>query len=191
LANCQNVLYFSKFLQSPSILHVLLLYSPRLQPVLATREKQTKLWIDLIVMFCRHNNITVINVSDPTELFENKQISRKLNSKAISTFLDALVEEGRAEWEDKSKNRCFIYWKSIPEWADTMQKWCIDNGISGTSLYTVYELRQGDTGEGAEFHGMDTVLFYKVIKFLEKKKKAEYYLKGNSPSDEDGVKFLL
>lgn len=106
-------------------------------------------------------------------------------------FLDALVELGKAEWDDKLKSRCFIYYKTPTEWADTIYKWANESGIAGGSLCTIFELRQGETGADSEFHDIDVLMFHKALKILEKKKKAEYYLKGSVPSDEDGVKFFL
>jgi hypothetical protein len=69
------------------------------------------------------------------------------------------------------------------------------------SLYTVYvrtiifsnfpqELRQGETGEGSEFHELDESMFYKMTKILEKTGKIQYFQKKPKPSDEDAIKFL-
>jgi hypothetical protein len=57
----------------------------RLQPVQQTQEKQwfeiilnnfkSKLWTELIVNYCKHNKMTVMNISENVDLFENKSIN--------------------------------------------------------------------------------------------------------------------
>jgi ESCRT-II complex subunit VPS25 len=85
---------------------------------------------------------------------------------------------------------CLIYWKSISEWGQIIYKWASNSGYNSGTLCTVYELIEGNTGEGELFFQMDIVLFIKCIKFLEKNNKANYYQKNKEVSMEDGVKFL-
>eukprot|EP01080_Neovahlkampfia_damariscottae_P005710 gene5710-9530_t len=138
-----------------------------LQPVLETQEKQMKLWTEIIVNYCKHNKMTVMNISENSHLFENKTINRKLNQKGIDIIFDSMVSSGHGEWEDDKKQKIFVYWKSPTEWSgkekqlfntgqDIFLKWSNQNGLDGPgSLYTVYELRQGETGEGAEFYELE------------------------------------
>ncbi len=44
----------------------------------------------------------------------------KLNRQAKLIFLDALVQEGHGEWLDQERKSCLILWKTVAEWADTV-----------------------------------------------------------------------
>jgi ESCRT-II complex subunit VPS25 len=111
-----------------------------------------------------------------------------LSREAITLFMDSLVLQQRAEWHDqKKKDLVYIYWRTPSEWADIIQQWVADTGYSN-SVLTVYELIEGDTGEKAEFFGLDGQLFRKAIGVMQRHGKAELF--QGSTSDEDGVKFL-
>jgi ESCRT-II complex subunit VPS25 len=98
-----------------------------------------------------------------------------------------MVKEGKAEYHDmKQKTHVDIYWKSPAQWADIIYQWVNTNGYNG-SVLTVYELLEGDTGQGAEFHGMNPELFRKAIHVLNQKGYAE--LMQGSTAEADGVKF--
>ncbi|KAL0486310.1 vacuolar protein-sorting protein VPS25 [Acrasis kona] len=162
----------------------------RLQPVVATRQKQIKLWSELILNYCQKNTLYKLNLdqAEKLDLFRNDAIQRSLSREAIIVFLDALVEQGKAEWIDaKRKDEVSIYWKTPTEWADIIQKWVAETGYSNTVL-TVYELIEGDTGEKTEFFGLDGDIFRKAIGVLERRGKAELF--QGTTSDQDGVKFL-
>lgn len=160
-----------------------------LQPVLTTREKQTRLWIDLIVQYCQQLAIYTLNVDECLEmpLFNNASIHRKLTKDSLYHFFDQMVREGRAEYHDaKRRTHVDVYWKTPAQWADVILAWVNENGYN-SSVLTVYELLEGETGEGAEFYGMNPELFRKAIFVLNQKGAAE--LIQGSTSDADGVKF--
>jgi hypothetical protein len=48
----------------------------RLQPVRDTREKQIQLWKELILSFCKHHGVYVVDIDD-FPLFTNKSIESK------------------------------------------------------------------------------------------------------------------
>ncbi|EFC42101.1 predicted protein [Naegleria gruberi] len=175
----------SKAIDFPTFYNLPPFYS--LQPVLETREKQSKLWSEVILKYCEHERKFVIVIAEEEgKLFSNSTINRKLNREAIYYFLDDLVAKERGEWLDKkSKESIYIYWKTPMEWADKIQKWVDDSGVSNT-VCTFFELLEGETGEGTEFHGMNKDIFKKALKLLEKRGKAEMFQSG----DNEGVKFL-
>lgn len=181
-----------------------------LQPVLTTREKQTQLWIDLIVQYCQYHGIYTLNIdeclsssssSPSSALFQNPSIQRKLTREALIHFLDQMVREGKAEYhssggggdsssskhhQQQQKTHVDIYWKTPVQWADIILAWVNENGYN-SSVLTVYEMLEGETGEGAEFYGMNPELFRKAIYVLNQRGAAE--LIHGSTSDADGVKF--
>lgn len=85
------------------------------QPILNTRKKQSQLWGDLILSWCRHHKIFELNVADAsaTPLFHNASINRRLPPEGIVTFIDDLVAAGSAEWVNREKTKCSILWKSV------------------------------------------------------------------------------
>ena len=64
-----------------------------LQPVQETREKQLKLWRELILKHCAQFNVHhLIPTSFP--YFKNDSISRQLSSEAISAVIDYIIKTG-------------------------------------------------------------------------------------------------
>jgi len=64
-----------------------------LQPVKATRDKQLKLWVDLIIRYCREHNVTSIH---PTTfpLFRNDAIDRQLSHDGIAAVVESMIATG-------------------------------------------------------------------------------------------------
>ena len=64
-----------------------------LQPVRSTREKQLKIWDDLILKFCRENKVTSI-IPNSFALFENTTIERSLNVESRNAVIQHLISNG-------------------------------------------------------------------------------------------------
>ncbi|CAI5990522.1 unnamed protein product [Closterium sp. NIES-65] len=157
-----------------------------LQPIKATRERQVRLWAELIVAWCRHHRTLLVSL-DHFPLFHHPAIQRKLTFEARQVFLEALVAEGRAEWTDRSRTRCLILWKSINDWADTLLQFVRENGF-GDSVLTLEEIRAGDDTKGTDLEGIDEDVLRRAIRVLEGRGLATLF-KGSS-SDDEGVKFF-
>lgn len=119
-----------------------------LQPVAATRAKQTALWCDLIRAYCQHHRIFWLDTADvdARALFRNDAIDRRLSDADIAHFLGALVNRGDGEW-DASRQRVLVYWRRPAEWADLIWKWVEQTGQNGQVL-TVHEIRKSDASKG-------------------------------------------
>jgi len=52
----------------------------------------------------------------------------------------------------------------------------------------MFEMLEGDTGEGTEFYGMDGAVFRRAIKELEKRGKASLF---QGDSGDEGIKFAM
>eukprot|EP00049_Salpingoeca_infusionum_P000371 m.39467 g.39467 ORF g.39467 m.39467 type:complete len:189 (+) comp10309_c0_seq2:100-666(+) len=163
-----------------------------------TREKQLEGWRDLVLAYCRHKGIAKLDVDEAgaSPLFYNKNVrvgdyqgERRLAREDIVTVLDSLSTTGHVEWlgAKGSKAQCHIMWRSLAEWGDIIFEWVKSQGLQGT-VCTVFELLEGETGEGQEFHGMDPGFFKKIIVAMKKKNQAEYM--ESDDGDTDGVKFL-
>eukprot|EP00850_Spirogloea_muscicola_P014956 SM000111S18779 [mRNA] locus=s111:170626:172293:+ [translate_table: standard] len=179
-----------------------------LQPVKDTREKQIKLWKELILQYCKQQKVFRVNLDEEFPLFVNQAIDRKLSNDAKVCFLGALVAEGRAEWLDKGHQKCLILWRRVEDWADIVLQFVCslpsaqisnasctlplmtmvrDNAMEN-NVMTLEELRQGDDVRGTELEGVDMTILLRAVKLLESRGKAALF-KGTT-ADDEGVKFF-
>ncbi|XP_031124830.1 vacuolar protein sorting-associated protein 25-like isoform X2 [Ipomoea triloba] len=161
---------------------------PCIKPVRDTREKQIQLWKELIIDYCKTQNVFVIGLEEDFPLFSNPAIERSLSHEAREAFLSALVSDGHAEWMDKGHRKCLILWHRIQDWADLILRFVRENGLED-SVMTVEEIRSGTESRGTELHGMDRTVLMRALKLLENKGKLALF-KGTY-ADDEGVKFSL
>lgn len=93
--------------------------------------------------------------------------------------------QGNAAPVDKKKQQWEIYWHPLDEWANIISRWATDNGMVNT-VCTLFELTNGDTSVGEEFHGLDQNVLVKALKVLQTQQKCELMEFDN----EGGVKFF-
>ncbi|KAK4036671.1 hypothetical protein OUZ56_028714 [Daphnia magna] len=148
-----------------------------LQPNLDTQKKQLEAWRKLVIDYCHHNKIFVLDVQESIPLFQNKTIDRQLSSEGIKRVLEILQENNQIEWCDKSKKQCFVYWKTPQEWGNLIYCYIIDKGMTNT-VCTFYELTEGDDVKNEEFAGLDKSMLLKALETLEASKKAEVIMFG-------------
>eukprot|EP01102_Stenamoeba_stenopodia_P008938 TRINITY_DN2613_c0_g2_i1.p1 TRINITY_DN2613_c0_g2~~TRINITY_DN2613_c0_g2_i1.p1 ORF type:complete len:204 (+),score=46.00 TRINITY_DN2613_c0_g2_i1:247-858(+) len=176
-----------------------------IQPVLATKNRQLQLWSELILAFCRHYRLFVINVAEATSthhannssasatssllstLFSNPRINRKLTVDGIKLMLDHLVSIGRAAWQGKDKTSLLVYWRTPEEWGSLIYKWICDNGMTDT-VCTFYEIQQGDHSDDQEFYMIDNQVLMRSLRYLETQRKAQVLV--GSDGEGMGVKFF-
>ncbi|KAF5833980.1 ESCRT-II complex subunit-domain-containing protein [Dunaliella salina] len=158
-----------------------------LQPVKDTRERQSGLWGQLILDYCRKHKIYVINTGAEFPPFHNPAINRRLQHSAIIAFLDDLVSQGNAEWLDKHKRQCLVLWRKVSDWADTIYNFVRTYGLTD-SVMVVDDLSSGDDVAGTDLAGLDRTLLLRALKLLESRGKARLF-KGDTP-EEEGVKFF-
>ncbi|XP_014666555.1 PREDICTED: vacuolar protein-sorting-associated protein 25-like [Priapulus caudatus] len=158
-----------------------------LQPNLDTRKKQVEAWCSLILAYHRHERQYILDVveSQNSPLFCNKEINRKLRLDDVQYLLEELQKKGNVEWLDKTQTRCYILWRTIEEWGTILYGWAADNGKQNT-VCTLYEITNGEDTAGEDFHGLDTNILLRVLRALERQKKAEVFSLGDS----EGVKFF-
>lgn len=166
--------------------YIYLLLPHRIQPVSETKEKQLKLWKELILQYHMLNN-NYVCIPENFEYFENKSIGRKLSSQDISLVIQYLVSLGNAEWEDSAHTRCRIIWKTAETLAGEIYSWASNNGFLD-NIFTIFELVAGDEHQDSGFYDTDQAQFRKALQILQTTGKA-VVIEG-ATSDEDGVKFL-
>ena len=81
-----------------------------LQPVAATRDKQLRIWRDLIVEYHMASNRYML-VPSQCPLFANSTINRSLSPQAQATILEYLIADGSGEWEDDAHTRVRVLWR--------------------------------------------------------------------------------
>ena len=113
-----------------------------IQPVNETKEKQMKLWKELILQYHVANN-SYIMIPETFPYFENKTIGRKLKIEHIHEIMNYLITQGNAEWEDASHTRCRIIWKSIEALSGEIYSWVCKNGYIN-NIFTLFELLSGE-----------------------------------------------
>lgn len=165
-----------------------------LQPNLTTRARQLELWSSLITTYCAHHRLFKLSLSfPPADLFHNSAIKRSLKANDIRTVLDHMSQPANGpliEWiapatRGEQTNTCFVYWRSLSEWADTIYDWVDETGQKGAVL-TVYEIREGEAVQNKEWKDIDEGLLRKILNVLVKRGKAQII----GQEENAGVKFF-
>jgi len=163
-----------------------------LQPNMDTRKKQMEGWSALILAYCRHHKIFVLDLpaalSNSLPLFHNKEIERRLSSDALKAIFEYLHDQGQCDWLDgKERNSPLIFWKTPTEWGNLIYNWAVNTGNTDT-VCTIFELTEGDDISGEEFAGIDDRALVKALTTLEQQRRAEIIRDDND--DIQGVKFF-
>jgi len=152
-----------------------------IQPNQETRKLQLEIWSNLILKYCKHNKMFILDKSgNSIPLFNNSDISRQLSIPAVEIVLKDMAQKGLIEWTDAKEERCYVLWHSLAEWGDMIYSYANANGL-GHSVATYFELVNPD--EETEFKNMDYAMLTKILSALQAREKAELI-------DPDGVKFF-
>lgn len=106
-----------------------------LQPNLDTWGKQCEIWISLILNYAKHHRKFIIYLDSSEEqlrLFTNKTINRALPKVAQQTIFKRMIELGLAELV--SNEKYYIYYRTLREWADLLERWIVNIHSLNTSL---------------------------------------------------------
>eukprot|EP01038_Epipyxis_sp_PR26KG_P004649 gene4649-6533_t len=158
-----------------------------IQPVQATKEKQLKLWRELVLQYCMYHNIYRL-VPTTFSYFTNNTIDRSLSPDAINEVVLSLIKAGNAEWEDASNTTLMIIWKNPEIIASEIYTFANTCGEPLGTVFTLYELLSGEDYQNTAFYGIDPTIFRRALQVLETNRKCQL-IRGATP-DEDGVKFL-
>lgn len=133
--------------------------------------------------YYKHKNLAVLNLGEETELFANEAISRKLTNEGKLQVLEELAKTQNAVPLDKKKTQWEVYWHTLDEWANLIHNWAVANGQTNT-IFTLFDLTNGDNTMGEEFYGLDERVLVKALKVLESRGKCVVF------ENNEGVKFL-
>uniref|UniRef100_A0A8C4W125 Vacuolar protein-sorting-associated protein 25 n=2 Tax=Gopherus evgoodei TaxID=1825980 RepID=A0A8C4W125_9SAUR len=158
-----------------------------LQPNVDTRQKQMTAWCSLVLSYCRINKQYTMTVMEAQEspLFNNRKLQRKLPMESIQVVLEELRKKGNLEWLDKNKSSFLIMWRRPEEWGKLIYQWVSKNGLTN-SVFTLYELSNGDDTENEEFHGLEESMLLRALQALQQEHRAEII----TLDDGRGVKFF-
>ncbi|XP_008570114.1 PREDICTED: vacuolar protein-sorting-associated protein 25 isoform X1 [Galeopterus variegatus] len=172
-----------------------------LQPNVDTRQKQLAAWCSLVLSFCRLHKQCSMTVMEAQEspLFNNVKLQRKLPVESIQIVLEELRKKGNLEWLDKNKSSFLIMWRRPEEWGKLIYQWennqkersllrnvKVSRSGQNNSVFTLYELTNGEDTEDEEFHGLDEATLLRALQALQQEHKAEII----TISDGRGVKFF-
>jgi len=109
----------------------------------------------------------------------------KLSLAFAQEIIQQLVTQGNAQWEDATKTRCLIIWRTPEQWAALIEEWVSARGMSNT-VVTLYELQYGEDTQATSFHKLETPMLMKALEALQKRGKAQIF----QVDQEMGVKFF-
>ncbi|KAJ1446340.1 ESCRT-II complex subunit-domain-containing protein [Pelagophyceae sp. CCMP2097] len=157
-----------------------------LQPVESTRQQQLKVWVDVLHDWAARHGRTSVVLAD-CDAFKNDAISRALPPAAIRAVAEALILDGRAEWEDADEPgaRLRVHRQSPAVLALRLVDWTISNGMVG-GVYTLAELSDKSDVENPCFKA-DERLLRRALAILEIDGKCEVF--QGTATKSDGVKF--
>ncbi|XXQ39954.1 ESCRT-II complex subunit VPS25 [Plasmodiophora brassicae] len=163
-----------------------------LQPVLATRQKQLAMWVDLVVDHVRAHKQNVLYVHEPqgsttANVFHNRAINRKLSPEAVRAVLDEVVSRGYGIWRDASQTAIVMSDRTVQELSQLIYQWAKDTQHMN-EICTIFELHSGDSTMGQPFHGANDQVLVAAVRLLADKGQASII--PAETSDETGVKFL-
>ena len=80
-----------------------------------TRERQMKMWTDVILAYCKSKGLYSISLGElyASEICQNQTINRKLSMESLTQICDWMEANKFGEYTSQSKERVFVYWRSI------------------------------------------------------------------------------
>lgn len=155
-----------------------------LQPVAETREKQLRLWRELILSYHEHYRQYSMSPSS-FPLFRNEALDRQLPPEGIDAVVNSLLAAREAEWEDAATmSNLIVYWKTPEALARDIAAWAAQKLSKFDCVVAVVELH---SDEDSPFLGVDPVLIVKALSLLEEEGKCVLIGEENAR----GVKFSV
>uniref|UniRef100_A0A674D404 Vacuolar protein-sorting-associated protein 25 n=1 Tax=Salmo trutta TaxID=8032 RepID=A0A674D404_SALTR len=146
-----------------------------LQPNVDTRQKQLAAWCFLALSYCRHHKLYTLDIMEVQEC-------PVFNHKNIDSILLFTVSN---QPEKNTRPICLVMWRRPEEWGKLIYQWVSKNGMVNT-VFTLYELANGDDTESEEFHGLEEWMLIRSLQALQTDGKAEVI----TMDDGKGVKFF-
>ncbi len=106
---------------------------------------------------------------------------------SIRSITDWMQKNQFADYTSESKDKIFVYWRSIQEVATAIHKWADANARIG-SVETVIDLTDDPSTKKEIFHKMPIEIVLKACAALQQVGKAQVFYSDNT--DTHGVKFF-
>ena len=148
-----------------------------------------KMWTDLIHAYCKSKGLYSISLGElyASEICQNQQINRKLTMESLTQVCDWMQTNKFGEYTSQSKERIFVYWRSIQEVAEAIHKWADTTGRIG-SVETVLDVCDDSSNKKEIFYKMPVEIVLKACAALQEVGKAQVFYSDNT--DTHGVKFF-
>ena len=154
-----------------------------------TRERQCKMWTDVILAYCKSKGLYSISLGElyASEICQNQSINRKLSMESLTQICDWMEANKFGEYTSQSKERVFVYWRSIQELAQAIHNWADTTGRIG-SVETVLDVCDDSDNKKEIFYKVPVEIVLKACAALQEVGKAQVFYSDNT--DTHGVKFF-
>lgn len=154
-----------------------------------TRERQCKMWTDVILAYCKSKGLYSISLGElyASEICQNQSINRKLSMDSLTQICDWMEANKFGEYTSQSKERVFVYWRSIQELAQAIHNWADTTGRIG-SVETVLDVCDDSDNKKEIFYKVPVEIVLKACAALQEVGKAQVFYSDNT--DTHGVKFF-
>ena len=148
-----------------------------------------KMWADLICAFAQFQKAYSYSLGElyASALCNNAAISRRLSMEDLLKVSEWMVANKFADFTSESKERIFVYWRSLQEIADAIHRWADATGRIG-SVEIILDLSDDSANSGEIFYQMPVELIMKACLALQEVGKAEVFYSDDT--DAHGVKFF-
>lgn len=148
-----------------------------------------RMWSDSILTYCKSKGLYSISLGElyASEICSNPAINRKLSMDSLEQICTWMGSNQFGEFTSESKDRIFVYWRSIQEVAEAIHKWADETGRIG-SVETVLDLCDDDENKKQIFYKMPVEIVLKACASLQQVGKAQVFYSDNT--DTHGVKFF-
>ena len=148
-----------------------------------------RMWSDIFLAFAKQNNIYSISLGElhDSGLCNNQKIKRRLHMDQLKEVCDWMQKNQFGDYTSESKDKIFIYWRSIQEVATAIHKWADANAKIG-SVETVMDLTDDSSAKTEIFYKMPIEIVLKACTALQQVGKAQVFYSDNT--DTHGVKFF-
>ena len=118
-----------------------------------TRDRQMKMWSDLIVSYSKSKAVYSISLGElhNSALCVNQKINRRLAHDDLQQVCDWMQSNGFGEYTSPAKEKIFVFWEPIQKIADAIHKWADSTGRIG-SVETILDLCDDEANTGEIFY---------------------------------------
>ena len=154
-----------------------------------TRERQMKMWSDLILAYCKHRGTYTASLGElyAAPICNNSNINRRLSMENLKRVTDWMKQNKFADYTADSQEAMFVYWRPLQEIADAIHRWADSTGRIG-SVETILDLTDDDSNRNEIFYQMPVELVLRACATLQDVGKAQVFYSDNT--DTHGVKFF-